>query len=228
MIREWRMSEFKSVGPNQRLELTPLTVLAGANSSGKSSVIQSMLLISQTLTSKVVRRHLVLNGELVKLGTFDDVLREGAERNTIGLGFTLESELTSHRVMGPAAARIYYSYSPRFEGARATISTDITFGPSLEDQREGTGKSGRLQADVLLAEFDLRLRQGAESEATGVDAADVSPELTISRLNEQEVQELLGTVSRSHQAGPGLATLGTGPEAALWYANVPGTPCVKR
>ena len=144
MIREWRMSQFKSVGQGQNLELRPLSVLAGANSSGKSSVIQSMLLLSQTLMSKVFRRHLVFNGELVKLGTFDDVLHEGAQGDSIGLGFTLESGLTSARLSASYGPRNLSSgYGHRGQAARATISTDITFGPSTEASTQRGSKSGQ-------------------------------------------------------------------------------------
>ena len=68
MIREWKLGNFKSLARTTDIPLRGLTVLAGANSSGKSSLIQSILLVAQTLSSKVRQRHLVLNGEFVKLG----------------------------------------------------------------------------------------------------------------------------------------------------------------
>ena len=40
---------YKSFGKKQHLQIRPLTLLAGANSSGKSSVIQPLLLLKQTL-----------------------------------------------------------------------------------------------------------------------------------------------------------------------------------
>ena len=40
---------YKSFGKQQHLQIRPLTLLAGANSSGKSSVIQPLLLLKQTL-----------------------------------------------------------------------------------------------------------------------------------------------------------------------------------
>jgi predicted ATPase len=197
MIREWRMSQFKSVGPSQRLEFRPLTVLAGANSSGKSSVIQSMLLISQTLTSKVVRRHLVLNGELVKLGTFDDVLFEGAPEKTIGLGFTLESEISSMRPLAAYARRLYYDH--RFVGARARISADITFGRSTETQPKDVGKSLQLQADVLRANLDLRLLQDAAGQPTVESESDATPEMVMIRRSDFEVRKLIATVTSDEE-----------------------------
>lgn len=40
---------YKSYGKKQHLQIRPLTLLAGANSSGKSSVLQPLLLLKQTL-----------------------------------------------------------------------------------------------------------------------------------------------------------------------------------
>lgn len=197
MIREWRMSQFKSVGAGQRLELRPFTVLAGPNSSGKSSVIQSLLLIAQTVTSKVLRRHLVLNGELAKLGTFEDVLHEGARDNTIGLGFTLESELSGMRLPGAYSPRVFHAYS-RLEGATATIAVNLFFGPSSENQQEKTGKSGRLQADVLRGEFDVRVKQGSVPDAV-VEDIDEYPEFLILRASEEEMQRVVSTIQTSDE-----------------------------
>jgi predicted ATPase len=40
---------YKSLVSEQRLTLRPLTLLAGVNSSGKSSIMQPILLLKQTL-----------------------------------------------------------------------------------------------------------------------------------------------------------------------------------
>jgi hypothetical protein len=58
---------FKSLHTRQRLELKPLTIIAGANSSGKSSLMQPLLLLKQTLESPFSPSSLVLNGDHVKI-----------------------------------------------------------------------------------------------------------------------------------------------------------------
>src|SRR5438045_1272368 len=40
---------YKSIIDEQSIEIRPLTILAGANSSGKSSIMQPLLLLKQTL-----------------------------------------------------------------------------------------------------------------------------------------------------------------------------------
>ena len=50
-IHEIRIKGYKSLAEETKLEIRPLTILAGANSSGKSSVMQPLLLLKQTLAS---------------------------------------------------------------------------------------------------------------------------------------------------------------------------------
>lgn len=63
------------------IALKPVTVLLGTNSSGKSSLIQSLLLLKQTAQSPDRSIHLNLGGDetsdLFNFGSFDDVLKRG-------------------------------------------------------------------------------------------------------------------------------------------------------
>ncbi len=74
MLTAWYIENFKSVEYATDLALRPLTIIAGANSSGKSTILQSMLLISQTLQSRFKQQDLIPNGELLRLGTPHDIL----------------------------------------------------------------------------------------------------------------------------------------------------------
>jgi predicted ATPase len=76
MLTRWTLENFKPIRERLDLELKPLTVLAGLNSSGKSSFLQSIRLISQTLANPKRDEPLVLNGPLVRLGAFRDVCND--------------------------------------------------------------------------------------------------------------------------------------------------------
>ncbi len=104
MIERWSISRFKSVTNSVDLRFAPLTILAGTNSSGKSSVIQSILMVAQTISSSLPQLPVVLNGDLVKLGKFSDIKSTGTLENSICLGFQLRSEeLTEEAVLDPKA-----------------------------------------------------------------------------------------------------------------------------
>ena len=79
-LRKWRLSSFKSIGGAVEIELAPLTVLVGANSAGKSSLIQSILLMAQNAVGAFrevtpqLRGNLELNSYLVQLGSMKETV----------------------------------------------------------------------------------------------------------------------------------------------------------
>src|SRR5258706_11391143 len=76
---------FKSISQEQSIEIRPLTILAGANSSGKSSMMQPLLLLKQTLEESYDPGTLLLYGPNVKFTLVDQFfsyLRKGAASNS--------------------------------------------------------------------------------------------------------------------------------------------------
>ncbi len=73
MLTHIRMKNFKSWKDSGKVKLAPLTGFFGANSSGKSSLLQMLLLLKQTIGSDEV---LFFGDEnsLVNLGSFDEVI----------------------------------------------------------------------------------------------------------------------------------------------------------
>jgi predicted ATPase len=75
---------------DEYIELSNLTLLAGINGMGKSTVIQSILLLRQSYFEKVLQKGISLNGEFISIGTGKDLLYERAEEPehiTIGIEF---------------------------------------------------------------------------------------------------------------------------------------------
>ena len=73
-----------------RLPLAPLTLLSGPNSSGKSSVLQALVLLHQTMREHEWSTRLALNGSGVHLGTVVDVVDEVNGRNGFEIGIAVE------------------------------------------------------------------------------------------------------------------------------------------
>lgn len=78
-----------------RLDLRPLTLLTGFNAAGKSTSLQSLLLLAQTLGGPRGSTELMLNGPLVTLGSPADVLSRhtGSKQLTLGIG-TSDADLS--------------------------------------------------------------------------------------------------------------------------------------
>jgi predicted ATPase len=87
MITELHIQNFKSHG-NTLLPLAPLTLLTGVNGSGKSSVIQSLLLLRQSYKKQRLDEALILNDTLCSIGTGKDAIFQSAEEDF--LQFTLK------------------------------------------------------------------------------------------------------------------------------------------
>ncbi len=84
----WRFKCFELV----RLPLAPLTFLSGANASGKSSVLQALVLFHQTMREHEWSRRLMLNGEVIRLGTVADVVDKVYGRRTFEIGIVDEEQ----------------------------------------------------------------------------------------------------------------------------------------
>ena len=93
-----------------KLPLRPLTLLSGANASGKSSVMQALVLLHQTMREHEWSSRLMLNGEAIRLGTVADVIDQVHGRRSVGIGL-LDGEM---------------AYRWEFTGERAEMSMAVT------------------------------------------------------------------------------------------------------
>lgn len=87
MLRSIQAKNFKSWADTGNIRLAPLTGLFGTNSSGKTSLLQILLMLKQTVESPDRKRVLDLGGynSIVDLGTFRDLIFKHAIENTIEL-----------------------------------------------------------------------------------------------------------------------------------------------
>ncbi|WP_448573896.1 AAA family ATPase [Trichothermofontia sp.] len=53
MLREYKLKNFKAFADVAPLLIRPITLLYGPNSAGKSSIIQSLMLLKQTLDDQI-------------------------------------------------------------------------------------------------------------------------------------------------------------------------------
>src|SRR5271157_4195958 len=98
MLTHLRIRNFKSWRDTGAVRLAPITVLFGNNSAGKSSIIQFLLMLKQTVESPDRRRVLHPGDGLtpVDLGTFRDLVYDHQETRRIRfeLNWTLGEPLT--------------------------------------------------------------------------------------------------------------------------------------
>ena len=169
MIKQWTLFNFKSIQNETELAMAPLTIFAGANSSGKSTVLQSILLVAQTLAHKVSSRSVVLNGALAQLGQFDDLKSIDSDADQIVIEWECEPPREHHNFR-----------SRRRRQTLSSISCQIAFdtkGP--EAHREIA------QIQPLL--FSSHLSVSTRDSNTG----DNRFSMTIRRTEDRSKQELI-------------------------------------
>ena len=109
MIRTLDLQCFKCF-EKLRLPLRSLSLLSGTNASGKSSVLQALALLHQTMREHEWSTRLMLNGLTIQLGTVSDVVDKVHGRYTFEIG--LEDD----------EARCRWA----FDGERAEMSMVVT------------------------------------------------------------------------------------------------------
>lgn len=156
-LLEVRLRNFKSV-QDASVELRPLTAIVGRNSSGKSTLLQGILALAQSVRQEVSSKSFPLNGDLVRLGTFDEVRNFDVETSAgIDIGFTAQFD---QLVMGP-------SRGTEGEPEHNTVTWDAHLIASADEQNPG-------QALLDTIEFSTR--------STVDDATASNVSLTVSEI----------------------------------------------
>lgn len=104
MLNKLKIKNFKCFS-DVTFELSNLNLLAGANGCGKSSVIQALLLLRQSLEENGSLNKLSTYGKYVNLGLSSDVLYDYAETDNENIFFELEDD--SNNIL-----KLEYPYIP--------------------------------------------------------------------------------------------------------------------
>lgn len=88
MIKQISLKNFKAFKSLDDLEVKPITILCGTNSCGKSSILSSILLLKQTLENQNPNQLILLNGRLVRLGLFENMVFRKQENSPVSFSFS--------------------------------------------------------------------------------------------------------------------------------------------
>lgn len=142
-ITSLRVQNFKCFEDSGTLKLAPLTVIFGRNNAGKSTLLQSLLLLRQTLESPEYDSRLNLRGPLFSAGSYTDLVHE--HRSKLDVSIVLGVLPPAGR---PSEVTLEYSSdeprSPRL--AKLTVRLAEEF-PSFVIQR-GRGQGGPYELHI--------------------------------------------------------------------------------
>lgn len=83
---------FKTIRELEGFEIMPFNVISGVNSSGKSSFIQFLLLIKQSLEQNPNNKFLQFNDDIINLGTFESVVYKKNIETKISSSFIFDEK----------------------------------------------------------------------------------------------------------------------------------------
>lgn len=81
MITTITLQNFKCFNESSTFEFSKYNLLTGINGRGKSSLLQSLLLLSQSASKNNNFQFLFINGDLINLGNYDDIRNSFSPRN---------------------------------------------------------------------------------------------------------------------------------------------------
>src|SRR6266571_43568 len=74
MLRDIWIENFKPFGERQHAPLAPITLIYGPNSGGKSSIIQSLVLLRQSIEASTGELRLIPRGDYLDLGSYKSLI----------------------------------------------------------------------------------------------------------------------------------------------------------
>ena len=165
MLTHLKLNNFKIWRSTGQMPLAPLTLLFGTNSSGKSSLIQSLLLLRQTVKARDPNLDLNFgNAEMddsVTLGQFRDVLckrsatTEVVKANQIGIEFGWR---------GAEDRQSVGVFSARYEQGQGG-SADLAYLRIGKGSQGFTAQRGKHGAYKLWAVSHRQLKVGTAADA---------------------------------------------------------------
>jgi len=134
MLTELGLRRFKSWEKIDNMRLAPFTGLFGSNSSGKSSIIQALLMMKQTVESPDRAQVLNLGDEkgLAQLGTFRDLVHQHASES--GIEFSLAWKFPQSLVV----------QNPEKKNEALLKGHDLAFHTSIEADSNGRTHVSRM------------------------------------------------------------------------------------
>lgn len=147
MFKQLTLQGFKSFVEEGTVALRPITLLTGVNSSGKSSIFQSLLLLKQSFEAPPIEfAGLALNGPCLSLGSFRDISTEH-RLQPISLGITFgmmpdpvrnAARLALLSQDSPVSARLQAAHSP-LAGLGLKNEDELEASLIVRLQPDGTG-----------------------------------------------------------------------------------------
>jgi predicted ATPase len=194
---------FKSIKNKIVIHFQPLTIIAGANSSGKSSAFQPLLLLKQTLDSPFDQGPLRISGENTKFSEASQLFWSGGKKNDVAsefeIGFILEgsnpSVVYEKAKIGLHINRVEFDNRGKRETINENFTEDalkkiFTFSESIGKQLFGKSKY-KTTVSIQRKRWYLDINYQVVLENESVDAPFFSPSFVFFTRIQREINRII-------------------------------------
>lgn len=129
MIQKLTISNFK-IHDHTEIEFAPVTLLTGMNGMGKSSVIQSLLLLRQSYRKSQLPYGLNLIGDLCSVGTSSDVECQYSNSDVLKLELQFDSKSVDFEFEYPSKQNLTFLH--RINKTRDFLRTNALFNRNFQ------------------------------------------------------------------------------------------------
>lgn len=167
MLNKISLHNFKAFQEMKELEIKNLTVIVGRNSCGKSSLIQSLLLLKQTLDSQS-NTPLCLDGKYLKFSNLKELSFGLPKINSAKIGYELFLNSEKDDVSGKI--KISYKNSKIEEGYIPKLSEyKVTIDKENEDLVTSFTSISKSKAKNLVKRFITHFEREGEGKLSDVE-----------------------------------------------------------
>jgi len=152
-LKKIRWKNYKCFNDTELLDIRPITVLIGPNSSGKTSFVQPLLMLKQTVDSRDIASPLVVNGTYVQLSSFESFVYNHDIDKELGVELEFEAEppywsVTEKRRMIPFFIKSSFVYSKTKKRVELNLTEIDIDGQKIRIERVKLKKGIKYQAII--------------------------------------------------------------------------------
>ena len=176
-----RLKNVRSLADTGWVQLSPVTLLVGENSSGKSSLLRFLPLLRQSVEAPTTGPFLWY-GNYVDFGTFDEVLRKSpdAEELEFWTRFRIDSPRLRHRGQ--------YGLRRRLARQGEFGPYEVELGLAVKQQTQKEAASLPASLDITFADHNIHFEYGASGQVEVFQVNDLIVQMRADEVMYETVQ----------------------------------------
>ena len=147
ILDQIRVKNFRSI-EDQTVSLKPLTIIVGANSSGKSSLLKALLLLAQAQRESKTSGEVPLNGSWVRLEQFKSVINRGDESKALAVELKFKRDVSVRRP-NRSASDLVRSNWMRGRLIEAISQLDYSLELGISERSRGIAEVSRSEFNAI-------------------------------------------------------------------------------